>query len=407
MRKPHLHIAIPAMDELAYLPETLHSIANQTITPVDYSVYVCVNQPEIWWEDAVKHSICEENQQLLHLLRKETRFPLYILDCSSRGLGWKGKKWGVGWARKYLFDYIFSVASSEDLIVSLDADTQISPHYFQTVIDAFQTNPKWIALSVPYYHPLTSNMDIDLAVLRYEIYMRNYAINLLRIGSPYGFTALGSAIVAIVGALKKIGGITPLKSGEDFYLLQKLRKMGTIGLWIDALVYPAARYSDRVGFGTGPAILKGVKGNWESYPIYHHSFFSPIADTYDIIGELYEKDFSTEFIQFLQMQYKEERFWQPLRRNAKEAMQFKRAFHEKADGLKILQFLKYQQRKKNITDWQSLCENLTLFCHEINTNDVLFSLHPIDERTFTSLSELSYIRDLLFKIEQYWRKKTD
>jgi hypothetical protein len=108
------------------------------------------------------------------------------------------------------------------------------------------------------------------------------------------------------------------------------------------LVYPAARFSTRVDFGTGPAMIKGSSGNWESYPIYHHSLFDKIKETYDLIPQLFTEDIETEFIDFLKKQYKTEDLWSPLRKNFKTLPQFTRAFHEKADGLRILQFLKVQ-----------------------------------------------------------------
>lgn len=45
---PVLRIAIPAMDELDYLPATLNALSLQnTIYP--FVVYVCVNQPDVFW----------------------------------------------------------------------------------------------------------------------------------------------------------------------------------------------------------------------------------------------------------------------------------------------------------------------------------------------------------------------
>ena len=78
-----------------------------------------------------------------------------------------------------------------------------------------------IGLAVPYYHKLIGDAT-DRLILRYEIYMRCYLINLLRIQNPYAFTALGSAMAVTVRAYRKAGGLTPVKSGEDFYFLQNL-----------------------------------------------------------------------------------------------------------------------------------------------------------------------------------------
>ena len=253
------------MDEQEWLPRTFDCIAQQ-LTSHPFTVYICINQPDEWWGMGDKVEICRHNADLLRWVeayRLQAPFPIEIIDRATAGKGWQGKKRGVGWARKTLFDRILSVAGERDLVVSMDADTEFGTSYFESVARNLAQHPRWVALSVPYYHQLTGEEAKDRAILRYEIYMRHYALHLLEIGSPYAFTAIGSAIVVRAAALRKIGGITPVQSGEDFYLLQKLRKMGEVGTWNEECVYPAARYSDRVAFGTGPAMMKGAAGNWE------------------------------------------------------------------------------------------------------------------------------------------------
>ncbi|MDR0605843.1 MAG: hypothetical protein LBG80_16235, partial [Bacteroidales bacterium] len=57
-----IHIAIPSMNEKEYLPFTLNCIDQQQCK-TNIKVYVCVNQPESWWENVDKLSICENNHQ--------------------------------------------------------------------------------------------------------------------------------------------------------------------------------------------------------------------------------------------------------------------------------------------------------------------------------------------------------
>ncbi|MEG1555140.1 MAG: hypothetical protein RR356_00230 [Bacteroidales bacterium] len=396
----HLHIAIPAMDELDFLPRTLQAIANQQ-TAYPFTVYICVNQPENYWENPEKVPICHHNQQLLVLLKREQRFKINLIDCTSKGKGWTGKNYGVGWARKKLFDTILETAAQEDMIISLDSDTLFGPSYFQSVGDQLTAYPFFSAISVPYYHDLTENDRENRAILRYEIYMRSWVLNLYRINSPYNFTAVGSAIAMKVNALRKIGSITPMKSGEDFYLLQKLRKMTVISNWNEETVHPEARFSDRVFFGTGPAMIKGDGGHWESYPIYHYSLFDEIEQTYCLIKQLYKEDIETPFIQFLQSQFKTDRLWKPLRENAKEVTRFERAFHEKADGLRILQYLKYKQKALALSDEQALYENIKL----LFPCQIPLFLTPFFAFDDLSTLQLNEIRDLLFNREMLLRKE--
>lgn len=394
----HLHVAIPAIDELDHLPVTLDNLAAQRVD-YPFTVYVCVNQPESWWNNPDKIDVCQNNQQLIKFIRNYPKLPVEIIDKSSLGNGWGDKNHGVGWARRTLFDHILSVATAEDVIVSLDADTCVKPEYLQSIGENFE-NRTLTAVSLPYYHRLTDDDAANRAILRYEIYMRSYLINLYGISSPYNFTAVGSAIAVRVEALRKIGNITPMKSGEDFYLLQKLRKMAPISNWNAQAVYPAARFSARVYFGTGPAMIKGNEGHWESYPIYHYSLFSSIKDTYLQLAKLYTEDFETPFLQFLKEQYRDDKLWVPIRQNSKTLERFERAFHEKADGLRILQYLKEVNPKQGKTDSVALRENMMHF-FDGTIPDFMPEGYELSDLT---IEQLDIIRNMLFEKEMQLRK---
>ncbi len=110
--------------------------------------------------------------------------------------------------------------------MSMDGDTFYKPGYLEAVCDSLGAHPRATALSAPFYHPLGPVEEQNRALLRYELYMRHYFLNLLRIDSPYAFLALGSTISLPVWAYRKVGGISPFKAGEDFYFLQKLGQGG-------------------------------------------------------------------------------------------------------------------------------------------------------------------------------------
>jgi glycosyltransferase involved in cell wall biosynthesis len=382
-----LFIAIPAMDECAYLPQTLHCIASQK-TKCSFEVYVCINQPDEWWNQPDKLPICERNQQLLNELHLLPYTWLHVLDYSSKGKGWTTKRQGVGWARKILFHRILQESNEHDVLISLDADTTFSENYFQSIFNNFQNNPDLQVISVPYYHSLIGDEQIDKAILRYEIFLRNYFLNMQRIKSPYTFTAIGSAIALKISVLKKVGGITPMQSGEDFYFLQKLRKMTEISNYNSERVYPAARLSDRVPFGTGPAIKKGVLGDWSSYPIFHHKIFDKIAETYHLIPQLFYKDIPTDFMLFLQQQFGNRNFLQALRNNFKDLPHFTRAFHEKVDGLRILQFLKSETAKSTLSEEENLLDNCFVFGKNGNIPAFLYARLPQQIWTVEQWNEL-------------------
>ena len=47
------------------------------------------------------------------------------------------------------------LASPEDIIISIDADSKIDETYVESIVHNFKTNPTALALSTPYYHQLT------------------------------------------------------------------------------------------------------------------------------------------------------------------------------------------------------------------------------------------------------------
>jgi glycosyltransferase involved in cell wall biosynthesis len=399
--KPTIHVAIPAMNEYESLPRTLGCIQLQDYQ--NYEVWVCVNQPEGYWTDPQRQEICQNNSKTLSFLQKGGLNNLHVIDHSSKGKGWTGKNYGVGIARKVLMDTISKNANSIDIILSLDADTWFESGYFQSVVKVFENFPKAVALSNPYYHELTGDETLDRAMLRYEIYMRHYAINLWRIESPYSFTALGSAIAVPVNSFRRIGGMTPKKSGEDFYFLQKLRKLGQVANHNTHKVFPATRYSDRVFFGTGPALIKGSQGSWESYPIYNYQLFDEVAETYKLFAQLYDQKIETRFIKYLNQQFGEDDIFEPLRKNFSSREQFVKACHHKVDALRILQFLKQEQSKVEYGNEQNLKYFLQKFHPKVFSNfeETIINL----DFAKTPVRELNQIRDSLAVIEIDYQQK--
>lgn len=399
MAQRKIYVALPALAEAENLPVFLESLRQQQYK--DFVLYVCVNQPEAYWRQADKQWHCENNLRSLELLSQVSDLPLVVIDKASPGKAWVGKKQGVGWARKTLIDAIMEQAAPDDLIVSLDADTHFGPAYLQSVVETMNLHPKATALAVPYYHPLGEDEKANRAILRYEIYMRNYNINLWRIQSPYRFTALGSAIVVPVWACRKIGGMSPKLSGEDFYFLQKLRKAGPMQFYNVEKVYPAARFSDRVFFGTGPAMIKGRDGDWASYPIYHPSLFDAIQQTYCCFPLLFKEEVKTPMDAFFQEIYGAKSIWAPLRANHKTETGFVKAAHHKVDGLRLLQFLKRAQ--EGIEQTNEACLS-AFFRREHAALWQALELPPAWTFESLTVAQLDQIRDALVQIETHYQK---
>ncbi len=377
IKEPHIFVALPILNESANINKLLTCIDIQTFS--NFTLVACVNQYDNWWEDDEKVDSCKDNQKSISLLNNNNNaFKIEIIDRSTKGTGWPIKKGGVGWARKTLMDYIASKANKNDIIVSIDADTYYPTNYLQSIFDFFNTEKDICGLAIPYYHKLDNNIT-DRLILRYEIYMRYYLLNMIRINNPYGYTALGSAMAFPVWAYTKAGGLTPVAAGEDFYFLQKLVKLGKIKSWISSVAYPSSRFSNRVLFGTGPALIKGQNGDWESYPHYHFSLFDKIAETYNLFKKLYSEEIVTPMDEFLKNQTNSNDIWSPLRKNYKDEKNFVRACINKVDGLRTLQFLRKQQQVIKLRDEVIIHDYLTQYFK-----------NEIDEKLLTQLKNIDY-----------------
>ena len=400
-----IYFAIPAVNEKEFLPFTLDCIGKQRCeADVNIKVYVCVNQPESWWEEE-RVNICENNQATIELLKNYSHLDIHLIDKSSRGNGWETKKQGVGCARKLLMDTILTTASDNDILISMDADTTFDADYCQSVLNNFRWHKTAVAIAVPYYHRLTRSEPEDRAMLRYEIYARNYNLNLLRIGSPYAYTALGSAIACTVRACRAVGGFDTQPSGEDFYFLQKLCKYGHVLRYNKKQVYPATRYSARVPFGTGAAMQKGSAGNWKNYPIFDYRTFDIIEKTYEQIPVLFYQHFDNDFTDFLRNYFSTKDLWDTLRKNYKSLSTFTRAFHSNVDGLKIFQFLRQFQSHVRKSDEDCLSDFIEQ--HYPQEHAHFFSKEKKFSFSTTPVPQINKLRNFFIKQETVYQQEWD
>lgn len=387
MNQIKIYLCLPILNESENIAGLLNDLQEQSFQ--NFELIACVNQLDSWWGLADKKEQCIDNQKSIEILSKKQSFPVSIIDKSSKGNGWQGKQKGVGWARKLAMDKAASEGAKQDIILSIDADTYYPNNYLESALEIFSNQKNIVGLANPYYHKLTADDKANRAILRYEIYMRNYAINMLLIDNPYHFSALGSAMGTTIAIYKRMGGISPKASGEDFYFLQKLRKFGPLADFNTVKVYPASRFSDRVNFGTGPAMIKGNSGDWSSYPIYHFQLFEKIKMTYDLFPKLFIQDHETPMTSFLQNQLKKEDIWSALRKNYKSKEQFVNACSTLVDGLRILQFLKQEAEIIYPNQEQNLKDNLLYFSK-------IESIYNVE---FEQFAEVIDFQNLSFLIE--------
>ncbi len=160
---------------------------------------------------------------------------------------------GVGLARKIGADIALRLIVERrvevPVLFSTDADAALPPGYFEA---AEGQSAGWV---YPFVH---TSADEDLAhrALMYELSLRYYVNRLEYAGSPYAFHTVGSCLAVDATSYAKVRGFPRRNAAEDFYLLNKLAKVG----WIRRLRAPVieieARASTRVPFGTGPALAR-------------------------------------------------------------------------------------------------------------------------------------------------------
>ncbi len=109
--------------------------------------------------------------------------------------------------------------------------------------------------------------------------MHHYVLGLQHAKSPYAFHTLGSCLAINADAYMQCRGFPKRAGGEDFYLLNKLAKVGAIARLKGQCIRIASRRSDRAPFGTGPAIERLLSESGpctDSAHFYHPAGFEAL-----------------------------------------------------------------------------------------------------------------------------------
>ncbi|HAN32781.1 MAG TPA: hypothetical protein DCQ06_14400 [Myxococcales bacterium] len=184
---------------------------------------------------------------------------------------------GVGLARKLGADlalalYVRGVLESPWLRTT-DADVQVPHDYLIRAL------PQGCAAALfAFVHDVEGDEAQRLSMTRYEAYLHYYTAGLRWAGSHYAYTAIGSAIAVHLSAYAMVRGFPKRQAGEDFYLLNKLAKVGPVRHMAGAPIHVRGRLSDRVPFGTGAALLDMVQSE-AVYRVYAPESFQGLRLT--------------------------------------------------------------------------------------------------------------------------------
>ena len=326
-------------------------------------VIVVVNESESSTQ-AVKDFNRENYRKLFVWKNENDRADLILHPIYARSVN--AKHAGAGMARKIGMDEVirrFSALNKpEGVIVSLDADCLVSANYLQKIESVFTENKSCFAATLNFKHRVEEMTDPKqkLGIQLYEDYLHYYKKALDFVGFPDSIYTIGSAFAVRAEAYVKQGGMNRRQAGEDFYFLNKLTKLGKITEINDAFVYPSARVSDRVPFGTGAAITKWMKQEEDLTLTYNFAAFLDLKALFDQVDSLFRNmddglmpllpDSMQEYLQMLEFPVK----LKEINQNSSTLPSFRKRFFQFFDGFIILRFLnfahqKYYQRQ-NLSD---------------------------------------------------------
>jgi hypothetical protein len=126
--------------------------------------------------------------------------------------------------------------------------------------------------------------------------------------------------------------------------------LGVVGEIKTTKVYPSARLSDRVPFGTGPILKRWMKGEEDLTLTYNLDAFSDLKQLFEIKEEFFKTD-ERRFGNILrrlpepvQQFLNEDKFWYELadlNKNCSSLRSFQNRFFQKFNAFKILKFLNF------------------------------------------------------------------
>ncbi|GLX76757.1 hypothetical protein tinsulaeT_00970 [Thalassotalea insulae] len=281
-------VVIPAYKETSTFIETFLSsqLARQNVLLI-----IVINQPDIDSDIRPQQQLATEilkrgqvtwqQDNLTHVVFSFGNSACLLVDRYTHPID---VKQGVGLARKIGVDIACQLISQRnittDWLHSTDADATLPDNYFTELINQIEqlcasksTEP--VVAACYDFHHVSANIELHLANQVYEQALRYYVAGLEYAGSAYSFFTIGSILAFKASAYASVRGFPKKSAGEDFYLLNKLAKMGQVIRVEKSVIRLAARTSDRVPFGTGPAVQQILteQQSAANYRYYHPKVF--------------------------------------------------------------------------------------------------------------------------------------
>lgn len=282
-------VVIPALAERAHLPLTIESLSKSTPPDIleDTIILVVVNnrppEPGNAADQTELREQIRDNAQTLTWLRDksaEGTLPLAWIDASSPGQELPSRA-GVGLARKIGCDSVLAfllesgkaISLDDFIFFSLDADTVVSPDYLEVAgLELKKSGCTGGVIS--FKHQEADSPESQAAIDEYEAFLNYYVEGLRWAGSPYAFHTIGSCLCFTASGYVCAGGFSARRqAGEDFYFCVELAKTGAVREIQKTMVFPSARISRRVPFGTGKRMAEATVGRGKPLLAYDFRVF--------------------------------------------------------------------------------------------------------------------------------------
>jgi hypothetical protein len=346
-----LFIIIPCYKEPDII-QTLNSLKQCDLPDTTTEVFVIINEPE-GCDDSISAFNLQTYSEIQNWVQNHSNNRLKFFSSPVVKLP---QKWaGVGMARKRGMDeglWRFNILNRKSgIIVSLDADTLVDKNYLIAIDQHFRENPFHVGATIAFSHQLEGISSKQReGILLYEKYLKYYKQALTYAGYPNALFTIGSAFAVTSEAYLKRGGMTRRKAGEDFYFLQTLTQIGKVGEINNAEVHPSARVSDRVPFGTGPAMKHWMENTADLRYTYNLQAFIDLKRFFDIHQKLYRispdsyqlliKELPLSIVAFLE----EDNFYENIENlsaNCSNQVVFSDRFFHLFNAFKILKYINF------------------------------------------------------------------
>jgi len=344
-------VVIPCHNEPDIL-QTLQSLKNCFVPVKNSEILVVINHSEI--ADA---EIKFKNQQTFNEVKTwideniTPKLRFFVFGPVELREKWAG----VGLARKTGMDEAVArfnfLGNPRGIVISLDADTLVEQNYLVEIENHFKQNTRQVGATIAFEHQKAGLTEKQFQGIElYEQYLTYYKDALTYTGFPFSMFTVGSAMVVTADAYVKRGGMNRRQAGEDFYFLQNLVQVGKVGEITSTKVYPSARSSNRVPFGTGAAMQKWIAGTENLALTYNLQAFAALKTFFDIKDNLFklnetdQKKIIGELPEAISSFIAFDNFYielADLNKNCSNLKSFQTRFYHRFNAFKVMKYLNF------------------------------------------------------------------